>query len=208
MVFKDVNVVPYGDTLPKVDCYAPIMSLPHLFHTSYESVPSPNAYISIPIDNSVTPFDDTYKIGVCWKGGDINPAMTHRSLAISDFKSIFEYPFKFKSLVKELSANEIEVLSQFENVESLSSSMNDFYDTATIINTVDCVVTVDTAIAHLSGAMGKKTYLLLNPSSDWRWHIGDTSSPWYESIQIVRTAEYASLDFAMRYIINNFIKNE
>jgi ADP-heptose:LPS heptosyltransferase len=93
---------------------------------------------------------------------------------------------QYVSLQKELSDFDLKVLERNSFISNYSSQLIDFNETAGLIDCLDLVVTVDTSIAHLAGAMGKRAWLLLSENADWRWFMDTESSPWYPTIKIFR----------------------
>jgi ADP-heptose:LPS heptosyltransferase len=93
---------------------------------------------------------------------------------------------QYVSLQKELSDFDLKVLERNTFISNYANYLIDFNETAALIDCLDLVITVDTSIAHLAGAMGKRSWLLLSDNADWRWFIGTDSSPWYPSIKLFR----------------------
>lgn len=195
--YHDINVVVHGDKLPETDFYCPIMSLPRAFETTYQTIPAQFPYILIP---SCEPLNISLashsrkKIGVCWRGGMVDPKMAHRSISLKSIKALFgSTDFTWFSLVKELPNDEREELGS-SSVIDLTPELTDFYDTYRLITDLDVVITVDTSVAHLAGAMGKPTIVILNESYDWRWHVDDEMSAWYPSTRLLRAYKLDNSD--------------
>lgn len=189
LAFPDVDVIVHGMNLPETDFYCPIMSLPGAFGTTYDTIPNQDAYIRLPHYESLCPdlLNDTrIKIGVCWRGGMLDPKMAHRSLSLKAIKPLFEVDdYAWVSLVKDIPDDERAELRS-SRVIDLTSELTDFYDTYRLISDLDFVITVDTAVAHLAGAMGKPTIVILNEGYDWRWHMDDETSAWYPRTRLFR----------------------
>lgn len=195
MAYPFVNVVVYGSQFPQTDYYCPVMSLPRAFNTSYDNVPGQYAYIDIssfePLKKSFL-CDQRTKIGVCWRGGMLDPRMAHRSLSIKSIKNLFEHDnYIWVSLVKDLPDDERAELTTTKLID-VTSELTDFYDTYRLITGLDIVITVDTAVAHLAGAMGKPTIVILNEGYDWRWHVNDDISAWYPLTRLLRAYKLES----------------
>lgn len=189
LAFPDVDVIVYGMDLPETDFYCPIMSLPGAFGTTYTTIPNQDAYIRLPRYESLFPdlLNETRKkIGVCWRGGMLDPKMAHRSLSLKAIKPLCEIDdYAWVSLVKDIPNHERTELRSSKVID-LTSELTDFYDTYRLISDLDVVITVDTAVAHLAGAMGKPTVVILNEGYDWRWHMDDETSAWYPSTRLFR----------------------
>lgn len=185
--FPWIRTVEFGCALPDVNYYIPLMSLPKALNTNYDNIPRFESYISGIIDSKIRFSNEaSLKVGLCWKGSQENPDMIHRSLRLYELSEIFNrHNIEWVSLVKEPTVDERKLL-ELSSIIDASSMMSDFYDTASIIKGLDAVVSVDTSVAHLSAAMGKKTLILLNTSCDWRWHLEDTHSAWYPTAQLFR----------------------
>lgn len=187
--FPDVDVIVHGTDLPETDLYCPIMSLPGSFGTTYDTIPNQVGYIRIPDCESLDPdliSDPRKKIGVCWRGGMLDPKMAHRSLSLKAIKPLLEVDeYLWVSLVKDIPDDERTELRS-SRVIDLTSKLTDFYDTYRLILDLDVVITVDTAVAHLAGAMGKPTVVILNEGYDWRWHVDDETSAWYPRTRLFR----------------------
>jgi hypothetical protein len=103
---------------------------------------------------------------------------------------------RWVSLQKELRPGELETVQAAGGVD-LSARLGDFQDTAGVLALLDLVITVDTSVAHLAGAMGVPTWILLPYAPDWRWLLGREDSPWYPSVRLFRQAEPGSWDGAL-----------
>jgi len=135
------------------------------------------------------------KIGINWAGSSDHKKDNLRSIKISSFSEILQNPnFEIYSLVKGVQAvrrwNDI-VVNLNEGIENFNlidetNGVQDFSDMASLIAGLDCIVTVDTGLIHLAGAVGVKSYLLLGPEHDWRWFTAGDTTPWYDSVEIIR----------------------
>lgn len=199
--FPDVQVIVHGSAaLPHANFYCPIMTLPWAFRINYDSIPVfPDGYIcdnKTEISQLIT--KTRSRIGLCWRGGSVNPEMLHRSLILSDFTKLINMgEYEWISLVKDLPPNEAAEIANIENITDCSELMSDFCDTYQLIKGLDLVISIDTSVAHLSAAMGKKTIIILNDGVDWRWHLDDEFSAWYPNARLLRTYNFASLDYFM-----------
>ena len=178
-----------GQPLPDCDLRVPLLSLPHILGTTLETIPSQTPYLQaveekdLPIPHILSPMPKL-KVGIVWAGSPKNKNDRHRSVKASQFSPLLEIPgIAFYSLQKGLPAAEI---SQLRNIISLDEYLSDFADTAAAIEKLDLVITVDTSVAHLTGALGKPAWVLLCYSPDWRWILDRDDSPWYPTIQLFR----------------------
>ena len=186
-----------GETLPKTDFHIPLMSLPYIFKTTIQSIPNKVPYLHPPqvlphIITKIIP--KKFNVGICWKGRTTHKNDSNRSICIENLFPLFEMPdIQFYNL--QLDHGESNILKKYQIID-LSCQITDFSSTALIIKELDLVITVDTALAHLSGALGYKCWVLLPFSPDWRWLLKTSISPWYPSLKLFRqqtTGDWSSL---------------
>jgi Tfp pilus assembly protein PilF len=189
-----VSLIKQGDKLPYFDVHCSIMSLPLAFKTNINSIPAKTPYLSI---NKIKKKIDKIKIGIVWEGSDMNPK---RSIDLKKFISIFNLNFEFNVLQKIISNKDSSELKRHSNILIHTNHINDFYDTALILNNMDYVISIDTSVAHLAGALGIKTFLLLPFSADHRWFVDKTDSPWYPSIEIIRQIKIDDWEFPIKIL--------
>jgi tetratricopeptide (TPR) repeat protein len=171
------------------DLHIPLLSLPALFDTGADTIPATIPYIRID-PSEATPWltyfkKDHVNIGLVWASSDLNPK---RNLPVDRCGSWFQHPdLHFISLQKG------GALGQLMNLEStaspsteLGSRLKNFHDTAAVMSHLDLMISVDTAAAHLAGAMGIPLWVLLPFNADWRWPPFSRSSPWYPSARLFR----------------------
>lgn len=171
----------------KLDYHCSIMSLPGILKCSIESDP----YLTsndIEIESNVS----EKKIGLCWTGNPNHPNDKKRSCLLSNFVPLGKFGklFSFQKDIRPHAYNDGSVVNYLDTTDirlvDLSHYMTDFNKTAKMLEQMDLVVTVDTSVAHLSGALGKKTFLLLPWLPDWRWGIDGEKTPWYSSVTLFR----------------------
>lgn len=184
------QVVPAGTTLPPTDFHLPLMSLPQLFSTTLETIPDQVPYLLPPREQlgrwqALTGSDQRLRIGLAWAGR--KRPDPHRTCRLSDLAPLADIgEAVFYSLQvgegTEQTANPPAGL----NLVDLTGSIVDFSDSAALISHLHVIVTIDSAVAHLAGALGKPTFLLLPFASDWRWMLERNDSPWYPTMCIFR----------------------
>ena len=185
---EDIEVVKLDKKTPKFDFYCPIMSLPYAFKTDLSNIPIKNSYLSLNSLNELKDkFNDSdkFKIGICWAGNPQHKNDHNRSMEIDDMLSLFSMPFEFHSLQKQINLKNEKILNGY-NIVDHHKKIDNFSDAATLVNMMDIVITVDTVIAHLAGALGKKTFLLLPDKSSFLWMGERSDSPWYPTLKIFR----------------------
>lgn len=175
------------DELPDFQVQAPLMSLPHLLGTNLENIPANVPYLAAPPNWQFSlNCDRNFKVGIVWAGSSEHLKDFQRSSDLSYFLQLLDIPgVSFYSLQKEVSAGDRILLNQTSAID-LSDNLNDFADTAAVISQLDLVISVDTAVAHLAGALGKPVWILLCFMPDWRWMLEREDSPWYPTARLFR----------------------
>jgi tetratricopeptide (TPR) repeat protein len=181
---------PFEQPPPEFDEHFPLMSLPRRFQTTVETIPAQVPYIH-PDPQKVSQWrsrmsgDTRRKIGLAWVGR--RKPDPRRSMAMSDLSSLSSVEnVHWISLQKGEGAAEIRNAPAGLAITDWTGELNDFSDTAALIANLDCVVTIDTAAAHLAGAMGKKVFLMLPKFATWRWMLDRNDSPWYPTMRLFR----------------------
>ncbi|MEG4343983.1 tetratricopeptide repeat protein [Microcoleus sp. A003_D6] len=175
------------DELPDFQVQAPLMSLPHILGTNLENISANVPYLAAPPNWQFSlNFDRNFKVGIAWAGSSEHFKDFQRSSDLSYFLQLLDIPgVSFYSLQKEASAENRTLLTQIPVID-LSDNLNDFADTAAVISQLDLVICVDTAVAHLAGALGKPVWILLCFMPDWRWMLEREDSPWYPTARLFR----------------------
>ncbi|MBN1816754.1 MAG: glycosyltransferase family protein [Sedimentisphaerales bacterium] len=173
------------------DLCVSIMDLPAIFHTSLSTIPDIVPYLRAPteaIEAWRGRFDkDRYHIGIVWAGNPKHGNDANRSCRAEWFAPLGRIDgVQLHSLQKGPAAEPILALAQYTSVIDPANHLTDFADTAAVIACLDLVITVDTAVAHLAGAMDKPVWLLLPFPPDWRWMLDRSDSPWYPAMRLFR----------------------
>jgi TPR repeat/Tetratricopeptide repeat len=171
--------------LPPFDVHCPLMSLPLAFSTRLETIPWNGAYLqadSSKAEHWQAKMGGGFKVGVAWKGDSRNMLDRWRSIEWQSFSRILTVPgAKFFSLQKEKTVESAGI-----GLVDWTEELHDFGDTAGLVANLDLVITVDTATAHLAGAMGKPVWVLISASPDFRWTLDRQDSAWYPSMRLFR----------------------
>jgi hypothetical protein len=184
------EVIPLGDPIPPFDLHVPLLSLPWVFKTDLESIPSQIPYLRVParVPNRprLTEILDAsagkLRIGMAWAGNPVHQRDAERSIfagllaPLAVLPDVAWHSFHFGG----------EGEAPFPGILPLAPFLSNFSDSAFALDAMDLVITVDTAMAHLAGAMGIPTLLLLHAFPDWRWLLGREDSPWYPTLRIYR----------------------
>jgi tetratricopeptide (TPR) repeat protein len=193
------QVVPLGSPLPPFDLQAPLLSLPGIFGTTLSTVPAAVPYI-FPDPELVARWREELsrlegmKVGIAWQG---NPKYSHdkrRSIPLRSFEPLARVPgVQFISLQKGVGTEQLSGLPESFRVLNLGDRLDEaagaFMDTAAIMKNLDLVITSDTAIPHLAGALGVPVWLALASVVDWRWLIHRQDCPWYPTMRLFRQQE-------------------
>lgn len=194
-----IKLLVNGDILPPIDYHAPLLSLPRILQTTIDTIPQKIPYLFPPEKNTYTLPPSPFKIGIVWSGNPQNKNDHLRSCSLDYFRQLLSIPeITLYSLQKELKPTE-----QFPTeIINLSEKLTDFAETAGIISQLDLIITVDTSVAHLAGAMGKPVWLLLAFVADWRWILGREDSPWYPTLRIFRQSKLGDWESVFTQVKN------
>jgi len=194
----DISVVEKDKALPDFDLHCPMMSLPLAFKTTVETIPAAVPYLHADPErrrrwHHRLGAKGKFRIGLAWSGRigraiDRNPCRK-RYFELRLLENLLQLPMEFHSLQKDLRKGDVKVLTHFKQIRAHHDQLNDFADTAALIEEMDLVISVDTAVAHLAGAMGKPVWILLPHTTDYRWMIDRSDSPWYPTATLFRQSE-------------------
>ena len=179
------QLVVQGEVLPPFDLHCPLLSLPLVLGTGLATLTRLPPYLGVDPAEVLgwakrLGEDGRLKVGVAWTGNPNTTAHGRRSLPLEQLARLAEAPgVRLVSLQKDASEPDLPILD-------LMGEAGDFADTAALIANLDLVISVDTAVAHLAGAMGKPVWLLDRFDPDWRWLSGRGDSPWYPTMTIYR----------------------
>jgi len=180
-----------GDALPSFDLHCPLLSLPLAFRTTLETIPQTSKYLSGDVDK-VAEWERRLgaktkpRIGLTWSGNRQNAKLAGRRVPLDELIGRLPAGFQYVSLQKEVWDVDRATLDSATGIVHYGDEMKDFTDTAALCELMDLVISIDTAAAHLSAAMGKPTWVLLKFCPDWRWLLDRSDSPWYESARLYR----------------------
>ena len=178
-----VAVVPKDAALPPYDAWLDQMSLPLVFGTQLGNIPAADGYLRADparIAAWQAALPDGPKVGLAWAGNPVHSNDRRRSMPADALDRILAVPgISFVSLQVGRAAGR-------SGLADLSPRLADFAETAALIATLDLVITVDTAVAHVAGALGKPAWVMLPYAPDWRWLLGRVDTPWYSSLRLFR----------------------
>lgn len=197
------QVVLPDETMPEHDLLTPLLSLPHAFGTVLETVPATVPYVTVP-DSCRRRWAARLgprrapRVGVAWWGSQ---HIAKRSMPIAALAPLLlRDGVAFHALQKEIVPADQAWIAAHRRVTDHSAALGDFADTAALIAHMDLVVTIDTAVAHLAGALGRPVWIMLPFSADWRWLCDRDDSPWYPTARLFRQRRPGDWDDVVRRV--------
>ena len=185
------NLIEQGHSIPKFDLQCPMMSLPYAFKTNLNNIPAAIPYLYA--DKEKTKYwanklgiKTAPRVGLVWSGSTGHKNDHNRSLLLKQLAPLFELEFEFHCLQKEIRPVDLDAMNNLKAIHLHEDDLIDFSDTAALVENLDLVITVDTSVAHLAGAMGKKVFILLPFAPDYRWMLDTNESPWYPTATLIR----------------------
>jgi hypothetical protein len=189
----NVTVVALGEPLPRFDLHLPLIGLPRVFGTTLDNIPAAIPYLRVDaakLSQWRGTLDDktSLRVGVVWSGNPRHKGDRLRSLAAEKLLPRLVMPgVKLYSLQKDARATDAPAVAALgQGIVDLAPVLADFSDTAAAVTALDLVITVDTSVAHLAGALGRPVWMLLPYALDWRWMRDREDTPWYPSMRLFR----------------------
>ncbi|HEX6508018.1 MAG TPA: tetratricopeptide repeat protein, partial [Chloroflexota bacterium] len=192
------QVVVRGEQRPPFDVHAPLLSLPYLLGTELETVPAETPYLHA--DPARVAAWGEYldaeakaglRVGLVWAGNPDHKADRRRSMSLEALAPLAEVPgVHFFALQKGPAAIQADAPPAGLELTNLGPLLGDFADTAAVIENLDLVITVDTSVAHLAGALGRPFWVALAVAPDWRWLLAREESPWYPTARLFRQERF------------------
>lgn len=189
------TVIPRGENLPPFDCHCPFLSLPLAFATELATIPADTPYLAADgreaaCRRAALP-PRRPLVGVAWSGDRLHDNDLNRSMRLETLLPLLDLPdVTFVSLQQDPREEDVGLLRDRPNIVQLGRRFGDFADTAAVIAALDAVISVDTAVAHLTGAMAKPLFLLLPFAADFRWMRERSDSPWYPTAHLFRQQRF------------------
>ena len=196
------RIVPVGDPLPDFDLTCPLMSLPAILGTTERTIPDTVPYLSAEPERIALWRSrlgtQGFRVGIAWQGNPSRREDTGRSISLSHYMLLASVSgVRLISLQKDTSVEQLSATRTIETpaiatlaIETLSETFDSgpdgFLDTAAVMMNLDLVITSDTAIAHLAGALGRPVWVALRAVPDWRWMLERADSPWYPTMRLFR----------------------
>ena len=191
------TVVQRGEPLPKFDVYASLMSLPYLFDTTLDTIPGEIPYFRVNNASKIIDIghSDKFRVGFVWAGDPTHNNDINRSLDVGYFGSLIDMPnIELFSLQVGAGESSLSKTGFAENVTVLGPKLTDYAVTAAAIDQLDLIISVDTSVVHLAGAMEKPVWVLLPFAPDFRWMLERDDSPWYPTMRLFRQPKMGDWD--------------
>ncbi|MBC5763657.1 tetratricopeptide repeat protein [Ramlibacter albus] len=180
------------NSFPRVDFACPLMSLPVVLGTTIDTIPNEVPYLAAPpqlVEKWRAKLGErrgALRVGVAWSGNPMQANDHNRSMPLAALRDAARGDIEFVSLQKEVRASDEAVLREWPALRHFGAELESFGDTAAIASLVDVVISVDTSVAHLCGALGRPLSVVLTHCADWRWLLGRDDSPWYPTAKLYR----------------------
>ncbi len=205
------QLVEKGSTVPSFDFHCPLLSLPLAFKTQMESIPSAIPYLfSDPekVSRWKIKLGERYKprIGLVWSGSTTHKNDQNRSILLSELLKHLPDQYQYVSLQKEVRGKDKDVLEFRNDILHYGNELTDFSDAAALCDLMDVIISVDTSVAHLAGALGKEVWILLPYVPDWRWLLDRNDSPWYPTAKLYRQEVIGDWDGVLEKIKSDLMQ--
>ncbi|MEN9471999.1 MAG: hypothetical protein RLZZ495_88, partial [Pseudomonadota bacterium] len=173
------------------DLHCPLLSLPLAFQTTLDSLPAAAPYLHADAEciaawKTRLGKQKKPRVGLVWSGGTGHHNDRNRSLLLADLARHLPPNREYICLQKEIRQDDLAFLRSHQTIHTFESHIHDFGDTAALCALVDVVISVDTSVAHLAGALGRPLWLLVPFAPDWRWMLERMDSPWYPTATLYR----------------------
>ena len=198
------GIVTDGQPLPPCEYHCLLLSLPRIFQTTLRTLPRENPYL--PISQQPPARSSRPRVGLVWRANRSSPNSNYRSVPLADLRSLAALPLDWISLQRDPDDAEREILRADFHAEDIGNSFRDFKDTADCLETLDLILTVDTSMSHLAGALGRPTWILLPRWSDWRWLLDRDDSPWYPTLTLFRQSIDGDWSHPLRAVQENLLE--
>lgn len=207
----DISVIAKGTQQIEFDACCPIMSLPYVFKTTVNTIPAKIPYLHVSKAKKEQwqyklPASNRLKVGLVWSGNETHQNDFKRTIKFEKLLPLFGLPIEWHSLVKEYRLNDLDLLKAHPEVRQHQHALKDFSDTAALIECLDLVISVDTSVAHVAGALGKPVWILLPYVPDYRWMLDREDSPWYSTAKLFRQPELDDWESVIKSVRDNLIQ--
>jgi len=187
-----VTVIAQGEPRPMTDLQVLLLTLPYAYGTRLDTIPAQPAYLQTPAKyaekwRDAVPQHGSLRVGIVVSGNPRYRDDAIRSIGLAKMAPVLAVPgVEWVWLQPETPPADLETLAEYPEIKQLGASFGDFADTAAVLDQLDLIITVDTSVAHLAGALGRPVWILLPYLPDWRWMLDRNDSPWYPTARLFR----------------------
>lgn len=185
------------DNIGEFDYHCALLTLPRVFKTTLDTIPAPIKYLNANERDAQKWRKELgpktkMRVGITWTGNRTTWINRYKGMQLENLVPLFSNDCQFINLQHDATEKELELLKK-HNVLIVNDRLKNFHDTAALICNLDLVITVDTAVAHLAGALGVPTWIMLNAyGTDWRWLLNRSDNPWYPTARLFRQPEFSN----------------
>lgn len=208
------GIVSFEEEVPPCDYHCPLLSLPRFFKTDLSNLPAEVPYLfADPVKvegwrRLLCREGDRPKIGLVWAGRPEYVNDRNRSISLEAFQPLLRLRgITWISLQKGKAAGQIQEIEEGRRILDYTDALKDFSDTAGLIENLDLVISVDTSVAHLAGALGKPVWTLISFAPDWRWLLDRDDSPWYPTMRLFRQTRYGDWKGVMERVAEALVEH-
>ncbi len=200
------TLIARGEALSAFDLHCPLLSLPLAFGTTLETIPAVVPYLKAPEYRAQEwqawlPQNGKFRIAFAWSGSATHEHDAIRSIPLEKWRPLLERPgIQWISIQRDLRDGDEATLATYPNVMHVGAELTDFADTAAAISACDLVLSVDTSVAHLAGALDRRAWILLQHSPDFRWLLNRGDSPWYPRARLFRQPKLGDWDSVLKTV--------
>lgn len=184
------RLLPQNSPLPAIDFHCSLMSLPALLGTTLETIPAHVPYVRAEPETVASwrkrMDPGALNVGIAWAGNPKHENDRNRSMALATFRAVDTEGCRFLTAQPDVRESDRPVLATWARAADFGRDLRNFADTAAYFEALDLVITVDTSVAHLAGALGRPVWILLPHGPDWRWMVEREDSPWYPTARLYR----------------------
>ena len=185
------ELITVGDDIQKVDFHLPLMSLPHITREKWNKIPTSDSYLSVPSESkkkwqSKLGETKSLRVGLVCRGNPRHLNDLNRGLNLADLIAHLPSGPEYHLLQKDINNAELKTVEKNETLLSHASCIEDFADTAALCASMDLIISVDTSVIHLAGALGLPAIVMVPFWPDWRWGLNGSTNDWYPNTLVAR----------------------
>lgn len=200
--YPEINIISKSDEKPEYDIVMPIMDISYALNSDFSQIPNKDCYLKTDV-NKVEEFSKSpifnnskLKVGICYQGN--KRVLKNRSISFDKIKELFS--------INNCEFYSFQLNDKIDSIVNLSDYIKNYSDTASLLKCIDVLVTIDSSIVHVAGALGVKTFLMLPNTPEWRWFNDSVKSSWYDSVQIFKQKSINDWDSVICSVKEELIK--